>query len=195
MSKFNPKTIAWWHESLADWMLINPDRPMKDAAPVFGVTENYIYLLKNSDSFQAYWKHRRATQAEKVGDIHLEGVGGSIVEKVKTVADMALDQIIDQLEKNSMAQRAGAPVIATDELRATADMALKKLGYGLPSAGNTSPVHATQINVSIDAGALAAAREKMQKLYGVLPSGSAGAQEVECIEVSEVLPPGGMPGS
>lgn len=164
---FNPKTVSWWHEQLADWMLLNPDRSIKEAAIVFDVGVNYLYLLKNSDTFKEYWNQRRAAREAKLDD-NVGEMLGTVQNKVSAVADIALDQLLEQLEKNQAAQSAGAPIITHDELRSTADMALKKLGYGLPAPGNgASPVQNTQINVSIDAGMLSEAREKMKKLHGV----------------------------
>lgn len=167
MTKWNPKTIAWWHEHLADWMLSNPDRDLREAAAIFNCTVNYIYMLKNSDSFQAYWQHRRAEHAAKLSDHVVEHTSG-LSQKISAVADMALDQILSQLEKNDLAQAAGAPVIPHDELRSTADMALKKLGYGLPQAAPA--VGGTQVNVTINSDLLAVARERMKQLHGVTPA-------------------------
>ena len=168
MTKWNPKTIAWWHEQLADWMLLNPDRTIRDAAKVFNVGENYLYLLKNSDSFKAYWEFRRKQQVEKIGDVQIKNLSGGIAEKVNAMADMALDQILDQLDKNGKMQGANLPpIIPHDSLRSTVDMALKKLGYGLPQVSGASPISNTQVNVTINAETLAAAREKMKQLHGV----------------------------
>src|SRR5690606_26792995 len=53
------KTVNWWHQQLADWMFLNPDKPLKDAARIFGTSVNYLYLVKNSDAFKVYWSERR----------------------------------------------------------------------------------------------------------------------------------------
>lgn len=170
MTKFNPKSISWWHEQLADWMLLNPDRSLKDSAAAFGVSIQYIYMLKNSDSFKAYWDFRRRQHQQLVSGQQIENLGG-LSEKIAAVADMALDQIIEQLETNAKAQDAGVPSIAHDELRSTADMALKKLGYGLPAQGGAAgPANNTQVNITINAKDLELAREKMKQLHGVTPA-------------------------
>jgi len=160
--KWNPKSIGWWHEALADWMLLNPDQNLKDAALLFKVSVNYIYMLKNSDSFKEYWAFRRAKQLEGVGEKSVDQLGG-LGDKLSAVADMALDQILEQLAANA---KTGIDLIDHDELRSTADMALKKLGYGLPAAPG-SAVQNTQVNVVIDSKLLAEAREKMKQMYGV----------------------------
>jgi hypothetical protein len=170
MGQYNPKSISWWHEHLADWMIMNPDRDIRDAAMIFSCSVNYLYMLKNSDSFKEYWAFRRKQVSAAVEGKTVENLGG-LHEKISAVADMALDQLLEQLDKNGLAQRAGAPLLDHDDLRGTADMALKKLGYGIPAqgAGGSSP-QLTQVNVSIDASLLASAREKMKQLHGVEPS-------------------------
>jgi len=165
MTKWNPKTIAWWHEHLADWMLANPDRNLSEAARLFDCSVNYIYMLKNSDSFKAYWELRRKQHEAALQGKVVDAVT-SFTEKLSAVADMSLDQLMGQLEKNATAQQVGPALIPLDELRATADLALKKLGYGITPAGGPGGNN-TQVNVTINANVLEAAREKMRKLHGV----------------------------
>lgn len=182
------RTVSWWHEQLVDWMLLNPDKPLKDAARVFDVSVNYIYLLKNSDTFKAYWLHRRAKREETLDD-KMPEIFGSLQDKLATVADMSLDQILAQLSNNEKLTSVGAPGLSTDELRATADTALRRLGYGVaptPGGASLSP-GAPNINVqvNVDAAALAAAREKMQLLHGIIPAEPALLEDKK--ETSDVL--------
>lgn len=164
------KKISWWHEQLVDWMLLNPDKRLKDAAVVFGVTEQYIYMLKNSDTFKEYWARRRATREGKLDD-GAPQLLGSLQEKLSTLAEMSLDQMLEQIELNSPANRAGHSNIAHDELRDTAEMALKRLGYGAPAVANGPAQPGTpQVNVTINANLIAEAREKMKQLHGVTPA-------------------------
>lgn len=169
------KSISWWHEQLVDWMLLNPDKPFKDAAKVFNVSINYLYMLKNSDSFQAYWNYRRS-QRERSLDEKMPELFGSLQTKLASVADMSLDQILQQLERNEKLAEVDAPSLSTEELRTVADTALRRLGYGIvPSNNSSSTPGAPNINVqvNVDAAALAAAREKMQLLHGVAPAAPA----------------------
>lgn len=161
------KKVNWWHQRLADWMLVNPGANIRDAAKIFNCTETTLYIVKNSDAFKAYWEFRRRKLEDGLEGDANAALGLGLMEKTAAIAEMAMDQILEQLESNGKAQSVGAPIIPHDELRSTADMAMKKLGYGLPSKSGDSPVQNNQINLTIDANLLAQAREKMKQIHGV----------------------------
>lgn len=160
-----PKTINWWHQQLADWMLLNPDKSIKDAAPVFNCNVNYLYMIKNSDAFTVYWDTRRAAREERVDVNAIESLG-SLQTKLATVADIALDQMLEQLEQNELGNKVGKPKLQQEDLRATAQMALSRLGYGI-SEGGKAQGPAANISVTINATMLEEAREKMKQLHGI----------------------------
>lgn len=159
-----PKTLKWWYEQLADWMILNPSEPLKSAAAIFKVTPNYLYLIKNSDAFREYWEARRKRQEDKVSEVHIDRMIG-VREKITSLADMALDNLMESLEEHQRGARVGAPQLSHDALLETANMALQKLNYGvpaLPSGGGNA-----QVNVTINSDLLANAREKMKEVYGI----------------------------
>lgn len=160
--------VSWWHERLADWMLANPQGTIKEAAIVFGCHQQTLYIIKASDAFKAYWNFRRRQIETDLTQRTGDSIGG-LMEKTAAVAEMAMDQILEQLESNQKAMDVGAPIIPHDELRSTADMAMKKLGYGLagPAPGAAAVATQTNVSVTIDASLLAAAREKMKQLHGI----------------------------
>lgn len=164
--KYNPKNLAWWHEALADWMLNNPDKPMKDAAVAFNVTPTYIYMLKNSDTFQAYWKRRRE-RVEAGVEQTAEEIGGTIRDKLAALAEASLDALNSRMEDIMLAGKHSNVPIGT--VLETADLALKKLGYGMPAPGTGQGGGGpnTTVNVTVSADMLAEARAKMQNLFKV----------------------------
>jgi len=158
--KFNPKTISWWHEALADWMFVNPDRTMKEAAAHFNVTPTYIYMLKNSDTFKAYWERRRMVRENGLID-ETQAMLGSINDKLHALAENTLDILNEKMVQAQL--QGSANTLPQADLLATADMALKKLGYGIPAP--PPPAGTTNVNVMVSSDLLKAAREKMQKLH------------------------------
>lgn len=166
--RFNPKTVSWWHEALADWMLQNPDLTIKDAAAVFGVTPTYLYMLKNSDTFKTYWTRRRTAVSEGVQDSSA-GMFGALHEKLAALAEVSLDALNAKMAQ--VVAVGGSAQIPVNDLLQTADMALKKLGYGSPGPGDGTK---TTVHVTVTSDLLAQAREKMAALHRV-PTVNAGS--------------------
>ena len=161
--------VNWWHERLADWMIANPQASLKDATKVFDCSYQTLYIIKNSDAFRIYWDYRRRQVEAALTGASNEALGG-LMNKAAAIADMAMDQLLEQLDSNGKAQSVGAPILAHDELRSTADVMLKKLGYGLPQKGGEAPVQQNNVNITVDANLLREAREKMLQITGVTPS-------------------------
>lgn len=159
--KFNPRTVAWWHEALADWLIQNPDKHAKDAAVVFNTSPSYIYMLKNSDTFKAYFAGRRKQLSEDV-EGKAATMFGTLSDKLAALAEASLDVLNARMEQVALAGTSSS--VSSEQVLQTADMALKKLGYGIPQPGS-GPGQMTQVNVNVSADLLAAAREKMAKLY------------------------------
>lgn len=143
--------VNWWHQRLADWMLTNPDKNIKDAAIVFDCHLQTLYMIKNSDSFKLYFQQRSNELTE--------GMRGEMVatfcelpEKLGALADMTLDALSDRVATKGRD-------IGVQELNSLADMTLKRLGYGAAKAGDTN---VTVNNLSVPAEAVARARARME---------------------------------
>ena len=121
MARAQIKKLSWWHESLMEWMLLNPDRPLREAAIYFSVSQAWLSTVIHSDAFQAVFEQRRNEHAVRVS--------ASIIQKAETIAHLALDEVTEQLEKGE--------IVAPKPLLATAEMALKTLGY---SARSDAPI-------------------------------------------------------
>lgn len=156
MAEQQVQKVNWWHERLADWMILNPDKTLKMAAKDFNVSHAYISIIKNSDSFKVYWAERSSA--------HSDALTADLISKTGAVAEMALDELMGKLAHEPLS----APFLLQ-----TADTALRRLGYGVASKQAPESPQAGQVsvNISVVSGeALAAAREKMRKLHGVEPS-------------------------
>lgn len=147
MGALQIQKVNWWHERLAEWMLKNPTRNLKDAAGDFNCAVGTVYLIHNSDAFKEYWA--------KVSGGVTSGVSDHIVEKARTVAELALDQLIDKLQIPGSVSAADA----TD----TANKMLHRLGFGATPAGLPAPSVTVNV-VQATPDALQAARAKVQAL-------------------------------
>lgn len=147
-----PKSVNWWHERFADWLILNPDKRICDAAKAFGCTEAWIYTLHSSSTFREYWIKRSAEASEKNG-------ANTVLAKTGALAELALDKLLATLEN--------VPQTPQFYLQA-ADTALRRLGQG--TTPNPSAAAATNVNVNVSLVTpehLAAAREKLRKLHAV----------------------------
>mgnify|MGYP000917383753 CR=1 FL=1 len=141
-------TTQWWHDSLIDWMMLNPEKRMSDAAKHFSVTETYISLLQKSDNFQRRYAERRALLT---GEIQR-----TTLDRLKGLADASIDCLTERIAT----ERA---TIAVSDVRETMTDALRALGYGQSNAARQGNAPTQQVAVVISADALASARELMER--------------------------------
>ena len=145
---FPPKgigAISYSHEALINWLLVNPDRPLRDASLYFGYTQAWLSTIIHSDLFQAKL-HLRQTAV-------FASVAASIPAKLGAAVNIALSSLTEKLETT---QDAKFLLDASDKL-------LHRMGYAPAAARNpiAAPVTLnTQINnFSVSAGDLEAARD------------------------------------
>lgn len=149
------------HEAIMDWILTNPERPLRDAAEAFGVSQNWISFLVNSDLFSARLRERRA---------QIEGlIGHTIVDRLKVVAHMGLGSMIDRMERGVASER-----MIVDATR----MALQSLGYTTPQ----QPEPQRHIHLHVSADELREARERAAAAASAALKGGDG---VDAIPVDE----------
>ena len=138
-----------WHHDLIGWMLQNPAASGRDAAAHFGVTPIWISIVKHSPVFRAEFDRRR--------EMISQAVAADIAEQASSLAELSLDVLAKRIERNRDTMPLG-------EVRDTAAMALKALGFG---AGKAPPPGASTVNVQVnvvDRELLERAREKMRQL-------------------------------
>lgn len=165
----NPRSVHWWYERLADWMIANPHLTMKDAALAFGKSHYWILQLKNSDTFQRFWR-------EKSGAASVEFVGG-IKSKAFAAAEASLDILNDKLEEAPQSFTVGG-------LLEVVDTTMKRFGYEPPAR----PGATVQVNVGlVSPQELEAARMRMRELPAREASGDRDQEllELRANEVSE----------
>jgi len=145
--RWEPQKINHLHEQMMDWMLANPQRPLKEMAPVFNVSVPFIYMLVNSALFQQELNRRHA---ELWGEIRVE-----LKDKLQAAAHASLDKVLDALQ---------APECTSDFALSAMDKVTSKLGYGPArgAAGGQAPAPPVQVNVTINRGLLAQARAAME---------------------------------
>jgi len=152
MSATQLKKVSWWHQSIVDWELANPDKTMNECAAYFKVTASYLSIVRNSDAFMSYAAMRRAD--------HNDTVSKSIVERTEELAGTALDVLNERIE----AEREN---IGLNTVVSAADLALKSLGFGarggVPAAASTER---GDVNVFVNATKeeLGRARELMNSV-------------------------------
>lgn len=165
--------VSWWYERLADWMISNPDKDIKDAAPVFNCHIQTLYIIKNSDSFKRYFTERSKAVSSGVDGEMVQSMTG-LQEKTAALAEASLDILNEKMR----AQGANMPV---QSVLAVADMALKKLGYGSQHQVAPAPAVNVQFNV-VNGEMLERARQKLEEARGkpipvLSPPRPVGSQE------------------
>lgn len=91
MIGYEPKNgMTYRHSNIIDWMLQNPERPLKEAADETGFTPQYLYMIRKSDMFRAEYERRRS---ELEAALHVD-----MLDKWKQVEDELLDKMILKLK-------------------------------------------------------------------------------------------------
>jgi hypothetical protein len=140
------------YDAIVDWLVLNPEKNQRDCADHFGLTQGWLSILIRSDMFQAKLQARRAEVTSRVAS--------AIPEKLKAVADIALDKLADQVAKSE----------DPEFILNAADKALHRMGFAPATArspGALTPPGGMQQNNFFMVGTedLALARARM-KLVG-----------------------------
>lgn len=137
-----------WHEALAEYFILYPERTMTQAAADFNVSLPWLSLVKNSDAFQDYYQARRR---EHFNDVSRALAESKIEDKLRSVADMSLDAIADRVAEH--VQKVPTRELSLEALQTSAQLALKALGFGAKASGASPPLvqNNTVIVASADA--------------------------------------------
>lgn len=117
----------WYYDSIADWMIANPGKELKECAKHINKHPNTITQIIRSDLFQEYLAQRK--QEWQRHHDH------AIMAKTTAVAERSLDLMLEKLEK----QGDKIPMQVVSEV---ATNALDRLGY--------APRTAPQVQVNVD---------------------------------------------
>lgn len=118
----------WWYESIADWMIANPDGKLGDCAIALDKSPGTISMIVNSDLFKDYYAARRNDWKERHDQ--------AIVSKTAKIAEFGLDLILEKMQ----AKRDTVPI---GVLKEVTDSALNRLGYGVKPVGTPVPPGST----------------------------------------------------
>lgn len=142
-----PQRVHWWHESVIDWLVLNPDKNLKDCARHFKKTPAWIYTLVNSDVFKAELAKRRQ-EYRSVLDMGLQ-------EKLEALSAQAIETIEERLTQ-------AGPLLPTKDLVSVANLALTKAGYGTSSSAPSTVVNNQVVHLQIPPEKLEAARQRIK---------------------------------
>lgn len=160
MAQVQPKSHNWWYDRLCDWLLANPEKTLGDAAKEFNVTQSWLSVIKNSDSFKAYYAERSAAYSKELQSASVATLVG-VKEKTAAAAETALDEIQNRLETM------GA-VMPFSQLLDIAKLNLATSGYTAQSKG---PVQQVNVNIgTVGRDELERARERMRQVGGAAPT-------------------------
>lgn len=131
------------HEQIVNWLILNPERSLGECAAAFGYTQAWISQLIHSDMFQARYREACA----EVGELAVH----TIHNRLSNLTVAAIEKSLEKIETGAATER-----FLGDTLRTS----LQALGYSgsAPGDGNGK---APPINITIQAQALVAARERV----------------------------------
>lgn len=117
---WNPRALREWHEQLMDHLILHPTATLADLAARFDAHPQTIGVIVRSDLFQARLAERRGAREREVED--------TILAKLRGVAETSLDALQTRIQQEQSKLGLG-------EIRETADLVLKSLGYGTQTKG------------------------------------------------------------
>ena len=150
----NLARLSHTHEMLLCWLLVNPDKSLRECADHFGYTQSWLSSIIHSDLFQAELASRQQGIAAKVAD--------SIPEKLRRAGDIAVEKLTSALEQTEY------PEFILD----AADKILHRMGYAPQSSRNPAGSPGTlnqQNNFYLSAGDIAEARALIGQDFSSAP--------------------------
>lgn len=141
--------ISHRHSMIMNWMVLNPDKPLRMCADHFGVTQAWLSTVIHSDVFQAEFQ-------QKLQNIHGR-CAAAIPEKLRVVADIALDKLADKIAESE----------DPDFILDAADKALHRMGYAPSSARNG---YQAGQNVNVQQNVFMLSQEDLDKARGIMRS-------------------------
>jgi len=136
--------VSHTHEQIINWLLLNPEKSLRQCADHFGYSQSWLSQIIHSDIFQA------SLQARQEGVF--TRVANDIPAKLKGLADVAIEKLGEALERSEDGE------FALDVF----DKTMHRLGYAPNSQRSVAaPPLVQQNNFFIGKEDLAQMREKM----------------------------------
>lgn len=122
------KKVSIKHESIMNYIMENPQTPLRDVAAFFGISQSWLSTVIHSPAFQD-------RLAEKKDVLFHHTVVSTIKDKISVLAHKALDKLNEDID-----------FMSTKETRETAEMALEGLGYVGKGSQPAAPAGVTNNN-------------------------------------------------
>ena len=145
------KRLSHTHEMMLNWLVLNPDRSLRECADHFQVSQSWLSQVIHSDIFQHALKEKQEAIALRVAD--------SIPAKLRRAADIAVEKLTEKLEETE----------DPDFILDATDKILHRMGFAPQSSRNplgppTGAGPVQQNNFFISAGDLEEARALIRQV-------------------------------
>ena len=167
------------HEMIMNWMLVNPDKSLRECADNFGISQSWLSTLIHSDIFQAQLAARHEGIRARIAD--------TIPQKMRVAADIGIQKLAEKLEQS---EDPDFILDATDKLLHRMGYAPARVGAPPPQGGSGN----VQNNFYVSAGDLALAREKMAAIGQQIGPQADPAASREGVIEGELVPQEGAQG-
>jgi hypothetical protein len=138
--------MSWWHEAIIDYMLERPDSTLTEMADHFGRTVGWLYMIRQSDAFQARLRNRRAEHAAYIN------------ASQATRLEALLEEVTERLAARISEDGGRIPV---GELRGVFDSVLRATGYIQANGHATVNVQGDAQIALVDRGLLEKTRQRL----------------------------------
>jgi hypothetical protein len=90
--RFQLKSLSHTHDMVINWMLLNPDRSLRECADYFGYSQPWLSTLIHTDLFQARLKERQAVVFAQIAQ--------TVPEKLTALSDIATEKLTEAITKS-----------------------------------------------------------------------------------------------
>jgi len=138
------------HRAIADFLLTNPEKPMREVAAHFGVTPSWLSTIVHSDLFQELLREKE--------ELIFHSVVVPLRQKVQAAAHIGVEKVAEALHHASSISDKTFVVETTEKL-------LRTLDYGTPKAPPGSGGTFNQQNIFVaEKAAVEQARDVMRQI-------------------------------
>jgi hypothetical protein len=142
--RFQLKSLSHTHDMVINWMLLNPDRSLRECADYFGYSQPWLSTLIHTDLFQARLKERQAVVFAQIAQ--------TVPEKLTALSDIATEKLTEAITKSEDSK------FILDAF----DKVMHRAGYAPASQKNPAGPGVQVTNVfTVDKETLAQARQGM----------------------------------
>jgi len=140
--------VSYTHEAIADWLLANPDKKLKECADQFGYTQAWLSTVIHSDAFQVYFSQRRAA----LNQIIHHGISAKLQDTTQKALDI-LNTRLDEPED-----------LESEFILDVADKLLHRQGYAPGKVSLIQNNITAPVPGAVDMQTLSRARQMMQAI-------------------------------